>query len=278
MDIVRSFTLANGLCRGCLIAADQANQEIWQRHSYPECLKPFLEQAVVLVLALSAGIKFQGKFALQITSEGPIKLLYAEATHDKKVRAYMTFNQTQLPQTALFRDYFINAQLMFSVSQPGCDPYQSFVQLKGDSLTAGVLDYLRVSEQIQTDIVIKTDSQKTRVLFLQKMPDRMGPSDEQDADTWETLSILMQSVQTDELLSDTLPDTEVLRRLFHAHELVVAPAKTPMFDCSCKKEKMLSFFKQLPHEQIEKLCQEGFISAECEFCGKKYRFSKEEII
>ena len=66
MDIIKSFMLEEGLFRGSYINADKTTEDIWEKHTYPDVLYPIFNEAVLMALALSAGIKYQGVFSLQI--------------------------------------------------------------------------------------------------------------------------------------------------------------------------------------------------------------------
>ena len=60
MDIIESFMLEDGLFRGSFIAADSVVADIWGKHDYAPALRSVFHRAVLVALALSAGIKYQG--------------------------------------------------------------------------------------------------------------------------------------------------------------------------------------------------------------------------
>ena len=95
MDIIKSFMLENGLFKGSFISADTVVEDIWKKQHYPKSLKSIFHQAVLIALALSSNIKYQGVFSLQIKGNGPLSTLFVDVTTDKKVRGYIRYDETQ---------------------------------------------------------------------------------------------------------------------------------------------------------------------------------------
>ena len=279
MDIIKSFMLEQGLFRGTWIAADSVLENIWNKHNYPDVLRPVFQQAVLLALALSAGIKYDGVFSLQIKGNGPVSSLFVDVTTDKKVRGYITIDETSnLKKDGTLADYFGQGQLIFSVAELGKEPYQGIVALNQESLVDTVKDYFRLSEQIDTEIILRQENERGRCLLLQKMPNKEDVSPEKSADLWETVTVLLNSVQNKELFSDDLSPDEVLFRLFHANELTVFKAQTPVFECRCYRGKMESFLKKMnPLDRQNLYNDKGIIETVCQFCGEKYTFQKSDL-
>jgi len=279
MDIIKSFMLEKGLFRGTWIAADSVVRDIWDRHTYPDTLRPLLEQAVLLALALSAGIKYDGVFSLQIKGDGPVSSLFVDVTTDKKVRGYINFDETvSFKKDNSLSDFFGRGQLIFSVAELGRDPYQGIVALNQETLADAVKDYFRLSEQIDTEIVLRQKDTMGRCILLQKMPDRTDISPEQSTDLWETVTVLLNSVQNKELFSDKLSPDEVLFRLFHANDLTFFKPQTPFFECRCYRGKMELFLKKMSSLDRQNLYNDqGIIETVCQFCGEKYSFKKSDF-
>ncbi len=279
MDIVKSFMLENGLFRGSYIAADDTVNDIWNRHAYPAELRPLLCEAVLTALALSAGIKYQGVFSLQLKGNGPVLSLFTDITDDKKVRAYLTLaegadltNRTTLPEL------FGQGRLIFSVAGLGQEPYQGVVALRHDTLAEVVRDYFALSEQIDTDIILRRRGHSGRCILLQRMPNKADVPEATAADLWETVGVLLNSIQNSELFSDKLTPDEILFRLFHANKLTVFEPKKPMFECRCYRGKMERFLRQMSaKERADLYNADGVIETACQFCGEKYTFTRAEL-
>lgn len=278
MDIVKSFMLNDGLVRGVFIAADDVIAEINQKQPHPEVLKPVIGEAVLTALALSAGLKYDGLFSLQIRGNGPVSSLFVDVTQDKKVRAYAVYDADRMPtDSSTLSTLFGQAQMIFSIGIIGQEPYQGVIAITKDSLAETAIDYFTLSEQIPTKIVMRQRDNNYRCLLLQEMPDKAGVSPEERADIWETVCVLAESVQDDELFSDTLTPDDVLFRLFHANQLVVFTPATPTFSCRCYRGKMEKFLRQMTTDERTSLYQEGKITVACQFCGELYTFTPDEF-
>ena len=285
MDIIKSFMLENGLFRGKYIAADSVVADIWEKHDYPEALRPLLTQAVLIALALSAGIKYQGVFSLQIKGDGPISSLFVDVTTDRKVRGYMRLDDSiqNWSSKKTLVDLFGRGQLIFSVAGLGQEPYQGIVALNHDTLAEVVTDYFRLSEQIDTELIIRAGAGQGRCLLLQKMPPKTEEtpvklSEKSSEDLWEEVTVLLNSVRDTELFSDKLTPDEVLFRLFHANKLVVFDPQTPTAECRCYRGKMENFLKRMSIQERQSLYNDaGEIEVVCQFCGEKYQFKKADF-
>ena len=280
MDIIQTFTLDNYLFKGSFISADQTVNAIWNKHDYPKELKSIFAQSLLIALALSAGIKYQGVFSLQIKGDGPVSSLFIDVTTDQKVRGYMTFRSENenWENKSTIKELFGNGQLIFSVVALGQEPYQGIVALTHDNLSETVKDYFRLSEQIETELILRQQNDQTRCLLLQKMPDKKEVAAEESADLWETVTVLMNSIRDDELFSGSLTPNDILYRLFHEHAVMVFDPKTPVAECRCYRGKMETFLKRMkPEERVNLYNDKGEIETVCQFCGEKYTFSKTDL-
>jgi len=277
MDIIKSFMLEDGLFRGNYIAADKTVSDLWKKHDYPESLYPLFQQAVLIALALSSGIKYKGVFSLQVKGNGPVSSLFIDVTADKKVRGYMVFDtEKDYASLTALPDLFGRGQMIFSVAGLGQEPYQGIVGLNHNTLSEVVIDYFHMSEQIDTELILRQNKTEARCLFIQRMPNKVNLTDEEIADKWETVCVLLNSVQDSELFSDLTPD-EILYRLFHANRVSVFDPITPVFECRCYRSKMENFLKKMSADERKSLYKDGKIDVSCQFCGEVYTFTKADF-
>lgn len=278
MDIIKPFILEDGLFRGFFIGADETVTAMTAHHKYPKVVKDYLGQLAVLALALSAGIKYDGTFSLQIKGGGPITTAFVDVTKDHKIRGYAVYDEKALPANSTdIKTAFGNGQMIFSVASLTGEPYQGIVQLVGQTLGDTVKEYFNLSEQIKTDLVLRGQKGETRLILLQQMPVKTDVSKEKQDDLFETLSVLMQSVKDIELFSGKLTPDEILFRLFHANELRVLPDNIPSHECRCYRGKMLDFLKKLSPAERADLFQDGKITAGCQFCNEQYIFTEDDF-
>ncbi len=275
MDIIQPFLLEGGACRGAIVRADTTIADIWACHNYPDRLRPVLAQGVLAALALGSTLKYDGVFSLHVRGDGPVSTLFVDLTHDKKVRAYLTYDPKRLPpQADTCADVFGAGQMLFSVAQAGREPYQGVVALNPHSFADTIADYFRQSEQIDTQLVSLSRGETAGLIFLQRMP---APQGTDTADAWETANVLMRSITPDELCSDTLPATDVLFRLFHTQQVAVLPTQTPAFACRCSQTWMKAFLQKLPTPERDDLYQDGVLQTACQFCGRIFQFNRKDF-
>ncbi len=276
MDIIQPFMLESGLFRGCLINADKTIQLATGCHTYPAYVNSLIAQMIVAGLFLSSSIKYDGTFTLQVKGDGPVQSVVVEITHQAMVRAYARFADNQKPKSDSLADTLGAGQLAFSVTMVGKEPYQGVVPLTGTSVADTILNYLNQSEQIPTAFILREQNGLYRGIFVQQMPAKQELAPEQQADLFETVTVLLHSMTNAELFSDT-PAQELLFRLFHANELTVFSTKEPSFGCACYPDKIKSYLAHFPKEQLADLFQEDTIQAQCEFCGQTYHFTRKDF-
>ena len=77
-DLVLPFQAEQAEVVGRLVKLGPVVDTILSRHDYPEPVSKLLGEAVALTALLGASLKFEGKFILQATTDGPVDLLVAD--------------------------------------------------------------------------------------------------------------------------------------------------------------------------------------------------------
>ena len=101
-DLIQPFMIELSGLRGRLIRMGPVVEDVISRHDLPEAIQGLMAEFVVLAVALSAALKFDGIFTLQAKGNGPIGLMAADVTSDGGVRAYDTSNPFQPQEIASF--------------------------------------------------------------------------------------------------------------------------------------------------------------------------------
>jgi len=150
--------------RGRLVRLGPALDAIIERHGYPLAVARPLAEAMTLCAALATSLKYDGIFTLQISGDGPIRLLVTDLTSDGALRGYAQFDSWKLavalgglseaPEGYVPR-LFGHGRLAFTVDQgQHTQRYQGVVPLEGATLTDCAHTYFRQSEQLPTGIKI----------------------------------------------------------------------------------------------------------------------------
>ena len=82
--------------RGRLVRLGPSFDAVIERHGYPLAVARPLAEAMVLCAALATSLKYDGIFTLQISGDGPIRLLVTDLTTDGALRGYAQFDSWKL--------------------------------------------------------------------------------------------------------------------------------------------------------------------------------------
>ena len=70
-----------------------------------------------------------------------------------------------------------------------------------------------------------------------------------------------------------------LDNIFQNNTLTVFKEKKLKFGCSCKRKTLINTLSKYSKEQLEEMCdKQKNISANCQFCGRKFQFSLKQIL
>lgn len=270
------FLLPEAGVRGVAVRLGPAWTELRQSCDYPPHVRTLLGQAVAATALLGGHIKLKGRLSIQLRSNGNLRTLFAECTAAGTLRGIAQLAGAGDAPAELTR-LGPEALLAITIENPGLDPrepqrYQSLVALQAASLSEVLEDYFRQSEQLPTRLLLAADGTQATGLMLQKLP-----GDEGDEDGWQRASTLFDTLGPDELL-DTAPE-QLLRRLFLHEGLPPLDTQPLRFACSCSRERVEGMLHALgPEEALAAIeAETGQAEVICEFCGRHYLFSPDQI-
>jgi molecular chaperone Hsp33 len=186
----------------------------------------------------------------------------------------------------------------------GSVPYQGFTPIAGGSLSACAETYFAQSEQIPTrfQVAFGQSSEPGRPahwraggVMLQHMPAEGGVAAEAgsgeggllthadilsgaDSENWNRANLLLDTVETLEMIGPSVPPTDLLVRLFHEEGPRVFDAQPVRFGCSCSEDKVRSTMSIYSQKDISKMTTEaGIVTADCQFCGAHYEMDPRTL-
>jgi molecular chaperone Hsp33 len=311
-DCVVPFEVSPLDIRGRVVQLGPALNHILARHDYPEPVARLLAEAVVLTVLLGTALKFEGKFILQIRSDGPVDLLVADFATPSSLRAYARFDAERLADHIAAggtspSELLGKGVLAMTIDQGEyMQRYQGIVELNGQSLDDVARTYFRQSEQIPTDIRMAVarhvvpgeygPDERWRaggmiIQFLPEAPERLRLPDLPGGDgdpghdfsqavdgAWNEAVALLGTVEASELLDPTVESERLLYRLFHEHGVRVFEGTEILDDCSCSRDKIRGILEGFTAEEITDSIEDGKIKVSCEFCSKKYEFDPAEFV
>jgi molecular chaperone Hsp33 len=293
--------------RGRLVRLGPSLDAVIERHGYPLAVARPLAEAMVLCAALATSLKYDGIFTLQISGDGPIRLLVTDLTTDGALRGYAQFDSWKLAvalgaghdKTLVGGDapegyvpkLFGRGRLAFTVDQgQHTQRYQGVVPLEGATLADCAHTYFRQSEQLPTGIKIEarrtsdggTHHWRAAALMVQQMPEfdagRIDVDREQREDDWRKAVILMASATEKEMLDANLPGTTLLHRLFHEDGARVFPRRPFVARCRCSRERIDRVLRSIKREELDDLRDStGRVAVKCEFCSTEYAYDDHDL-
>jgi molecular chaperone Hsp33 len=287
--------------RGRLIRLGPALDAIIERHGYPLAVARPLAEAMVLCACLATSLKYDGIFTLQISGDGPIRLLVTDLTTDGAIRGYAQFDSWKLAlalgagKTDAPEGYvpklFGKGRLAFTVDQGRhTERYQGIVPLEGPTLADCAHTYFRQSEQLPTGIKITAKRVaeggsahwRAAALMVQQMPEfdagRIDVDAEQREDDWRKAVVLMASATESEMLDPRLPDATLLYRLFHQEKPRQFERRPLSARCRCSRERIDRVLRGIKREELDDLRDKtGRVSVKCEFCSTEYTYDDNDL-
>lgn len=286
--------------RGRLVRLGPSLDAVIERHGYPLAVARPLAEAMVLCVALATSLKYDGIFTLQISGDGPIRLLVTDLTSDGALRGYAQFDSWKLAVAlggekdapdSYVPHLFGRGRLAFTVDQgQHTERYQGVVPLEGATLADCAHTYFRQSEQLPTGIKIvarRDDSGGTgrwraSALTVQQMPEfdagRVDVDQEQREDDWRRAVILMASATEKEMLDPALPGTTLLYRLFHQERPRLFERRPFMARCRCNRDRIDRVLRSIKRAELGDLRDgRGLVAVKCEFCSTEYAYDEKDL-
>ena len=255
--------------RGNLVHLNQTFQLAMQHQKLPKLLKIALGELMAASALLAATLKMQGALVLQLQSKGALKLLVVECSSDLHLRATAKWDEAYATEMEnyTFVDLVEHGQFVITLDPSIGEAYQGIVPIEGETIAEMLQNYMLRSQQIDTTLWLHCDGESTNGMLLQKLPN-IG---ELDADAWNRVNILADTVTNDELKN--LSAETLLSRLFAEENVRLFEAKTTQFSCSCSKTKVGNMLRLLGDTEVNSILAElGKIEVNCDFCNKQYIF------
>jgi molecular chaperone Hsp33 len=268
-DSLHRFVFSAGGVRGELVQLDASYRAILHERNYPRLIAEQLGEALAAVSLLSATIKYQGSLILQIESQGPLRTLVAQATHEGTIRGLTRWDRDKVlkKDAPLYND----GRLVITLQPKQGEPYQGIVGLQSGRLADSLETYFEQSEQLRTRLWLAANGETAVGLMLQVLPDK-----DPQASHWQPLNLLGDTVTREELL--TLDAETLLYRLFHEEGVRLLDSSPIAFRCHCSEARIAHALRVFERAELEEILHEqGKLSVDCEFCNRHYAFDSVDL-
>lgn len=278
-DVLDRFLFENRSIRGEIVSLEKSFQAILESADYPEFVQSLIGELMVTASLLTATLKFEGEIALQIRSEGPVKYIIVNGTHDQKLRGVARWDEkiTEAPKT--FSECFNKGILAITLTPKDGQRYQGMVALDKQSLAACVEDYFLQSEQLLTKVFLTSRlgvNPKAAGLLIQIVPTTSESSNVQENPDFEHVAHLANTVSSEEIL--TLEHTEMIHRLYHDELIRIFEPQEVEFSCDCSRQRSAGALKSVDKKELLAIIvEDGNIKMDCQFCRNVYLFDEIDV-
>ena len=305
-DIVLPFEVKPLGIRGRVVRLGPVIDDILSRHDYPQTVSALLAQSVALAALLGSTLKFEGKFILQTKTDGPVNMLVADFVSPNGIRGVARFNKQAVGDAgrlASESELMGEGYLAMTVDQgQDMERYQGIVPLGEGTLADAAHTYFAQSEQIPTRLhlfagpVMQKGEKQTHwragAILIQHLPREGGISpvafssgdvpegseyEVVENDDWVKARLLLDTVESHELLDPTLSAEELLYRLYHEDGVTVYPASQLTRHCTCSRETVSTMIQGFSIEDRAAMVEGDAIKVVCEFCSTPYVFTPSEF-
>jgi molecular chaperone Hsp33 len=263
-DRVRSFLFEQLDIRGAWVQLGSAWQEMTAGRDYPEPALELLGQLAVVSTLITANLKQAGRLTFQLRGDGKVSLLVMDCDEQLRLRG-MARAAPDLSAGSL-PDLLGDGALTLTLDTADMrQPYQSHVPLQGETLADVFEHYLAQSEQLPTRLWLAANHETAAGLFLQALPG----ANLRDADGWNRVQILADTVRTDELLE--LGSIKLIERLFPEEDVRVYDPRPVSYHCPYDPAKIHSMLRSVGRAECEAIiAEQGEIRVHDDICNHEY--------
>lgn len=280
-DTLHRFLFTKANVRGELVRLDESLNHIVHSYEYPVQIQQLLSEMAAATSLLTATLKFKGEIALQIQSKGPVSYAVINATHDQTLRGVARWDETLSTLPERFDELLTEAVLVITITPEEGERYQGVVALDKPTLAECLEDYFTQSEQLATRVFLKTDlkdakNARAAGILLQIMPEGASATDVSQADDFEHIATLTETLTNDEVFSLSVND--ILYRLYHQEDVELYEPQAVRFECSCSKQRSSEALRHVDKEELMAIIEEeGAIKMNCQYCHTEYSFDSIDV-
>lgn len=281
------FHLAHSPVRGRLVRLGPLAEALLSRHDNPESVSRLGGEALALVAAMAAALKFRGSLALQAKGDGPVPLLLADATSAGDLRFLARLSEeTEVGEADSAAALLGAGYLAFTIDQgPDTERHQGIVEIQGGTLAEMAMHYFRTSEQHDCHIRLfcarTLDGWRAGALVLERVAEEGGiaPGAESAGaeDAWETAVAFAETLQEGEIFDESLASGDLIFRLFGTLDPLIAAPRALAFGCRCTRARLAGVLEGFSEDDLDHMVENGAITMNCEFCNIAFRFTRNEL-
>ena len=219
---------------------------------------------------------------LRVDGDGPIGAVVAVADSKGNVKGYAVNNVVEIPLNArgkLDVGGAVGQGNLYVLKDLGMkEPYNGVIPLVSGEIAEDITAYYAESEQIPTvcalGVLVNPDLSIKAAggYIIQLLP----TADDTVISKVENSIAGVKPVTT--LMSEGMSIEDIVRDALSEFDVEVLDETEAEYRCDCSRERTERVLKAIGKEELEKLADEQEITeVSCHFCGKKYKFTADEV-
>ncbi len=226
-------------------------------------------------------LKGRERITLQINGDGPVRALVADVAAGGRVRGYPVRPRSELPLNdrgkfdvgGIVGRGFLHVTRTFDTGLP----YTSAVPLATGEIGDDLAHYFAHSEQIPTVVGVGVLANPQGVLAAGGFLAHCLPG--ADENTIEVLEKNARSLpQVSTLIRRGLSPEDIVASVGQTLAARVTHVQPVAFACSCSRERVVRALIGLGLSELQSMMRaDDDTEAVCDFCGRRYYFSPQEI-
>lgn len=237
-----------------------------------------LTGAALLARLLDKDVRNQ-YVTLRFEGRGPLGTVIAEAKASGETRGYVA--NPAPPDTSLDVSRGIGRGILTVIrgTPPLGKPYTSQLTLEGGGIAQELTRYLAQSEQISSAVLLGVMSRREGVvgsggIIIQAFPhaseDAISAVESRIKET-PPLSTLLEKMPIEAVVAQVLQGLD--------YKQIDESFNVPLsYTCSCSRDRAMAPLALFPADEIRAMVEEGGTEVVCQFCGRKYAFTRDELL
>lgn len=284
MDYMIRATAANAQIRAFAVTSRELVEFARGAHDLSPVAAAALGRTMSAALMMADMLKGpEDLLTIRIDGDGPLGSILVTADNHGGVKGYVEHPEADLPNNAIGHldvGGGVGHGTLTVIRDMGMkDPYVGQTTIRTGEIAEDITYYFAESEQIPSSVglgVLVNRAQK-KILQAGGFIVQLMPFAEE-----ETISKLEQNLSkidsVTRMLSGGDTPEQILDKVLAGMDPVITD-KTPVaFRCNCGKERYERALVLLGKDEVQKIIDDGKpVEIRCQFCGKTYSFSREEM-
>ena len=243
-----------------------------------DALSRALTGSLLLARLLDKDVRNQ-YVTLRFEGTGPLGTVIAEANVSGGARGWVSNPAPPDPTLDIRRAIGNGILTVIRGTPPEGKPYTSQVSLEGSGVAQELTRYLATSEQINSAVLLGVMNRRDGVagaggIIVQAFPHA----------TDEAVAAVEQRIRETPPLStlvEKMPIESVVAHVFEGldYKQIDDSFNVPLaYTCSCSRERALAPLALFSKDELSEMVAEGGSEVVCQFCGRKYSFSRDDLL